>query len=84
MTYGERNGSTRAWRRQRMRVILAAEGRCQIQIEGICLGIATQAHHTRPWAPAVPDEWLLAACWPCNRALGQPEDDPAPTPLTTW
>lgn len=77
-------GSTRAWRKKRARVLERDNHRCQLQYAGYCTGRATTAHHTIPWNgnPAdIPDQYLVAACFPCNHHAGQPTNpDPEPKP----
>lgn len=77
-------GSTRAWRRKRARILERDAHKCQLQYAGYCTGRATTAHHTIPWTgnPAdLADQYLLAACQPCNHHAGQPTNqDPEPKP----
>lgn len=94
MSYGWRNGSTRAWRKVRAAVLLRDQGRCMLALPGEwpvwggvarCLGQATCVHHTRGRGVTGDDPaFLVAACKPCNLKVGQPRVDPAPRPLTQW
>lgn len=83
-------GSSRRWRAKRKRVLErdspdnhASTARCQLQYPDRCLGRATTVHHTIPWTgdPAdTPDQYLLAACQPCNHHAGEPTPQPDPEP----
>jgi 5-methylcytosine-specific restriction protein A len=82
-------GSTKAWRNVRAAVLIRDRHQCQLQLPGVCIGVATHAHHTQPRA-VVGDNpvHLLAACAPCNTSYGDPAQpkygDPRPRPRTTW
>lgn len=80
------NGSTRAYRRARRRVLERDGWLCRLRGPG-CRGRADTAHHTRDrlvWGddPA----WMVAACAPCNIRAGDPigASDPAPVQRTRW
>jgi 5-methylcytosine-specific restriction endonuclease McrA len=89
-------GSTTQWRRVRALVLDRDGWRCQIKLPGEwvtrhgqarrCLGRATQAHHTRPREVVGDDpRYLVAACAPCNRRVGDPTaGDPAHRSMTQW
>ena len=90
MSHAWRKGSTRAHRRARA-VVLAANavsnrGQCTLRIEGVCTGLATEAHHTLGKAVTGDDpRHMVAACGECNRKVGDPaKHDPAPQPRTRW
>lgn len=75
-------GSTTAWRKIRAQVLDRDAHRCQLRLAGICTHTATHVHHTRPRELAGDDPaHLVAACAPCNQAVGDPtRHDPAPRP----
>ena len=88
MSANWKGGSTTAWRKTRL-VVLTRDGyRCQIQKPAICLGVADQAHHTKGRSVTGDDPaYLVAACGPCNRAVGDPTrvpDPPHVRPRTRW
>lgn len=90
------SGSTAQWRRTRAFVLDRDGHRCQVKIPGEwvtrygqtrrCLGVATQAHHTRPREIVGDDpRYLVAACAPCNRKAGDPAaGDPEHRSMTQW
>lgn len=75
-------GSTRAWRRFRVRILDRDGWTCQLQYADMCLGRANQVHHTQPWEGRPEDAdpaTCIAACFPCNHHAGEPTDpDPEP------
>lgn len=83
-------GSSRAWRRIRALVLAwnaaTNEGRCTLQLPGVCTGDADQVHHRYGRALTGDDpRYLDPACGPCNRKVGDPlANDPQPRPLTNW
>ena len=82
-------GSTRAWRRTRAAVLARDQGVCRLRIEGVCTGRAEHVHHTLGRAVTGDDpRYLVAACAPCNLAIGDPTRahiaDPKPSPSTRW
>lgn len=83
-------GSTRRWRKLRAGVLGANQrdnqGRCTLQIVGVCEGQANQVHHTLGRGTTGDDPHHLAAvCGKCNRHVGQPErDNPQPRPVSSW
>ena len=86
MSRGWEGGSTRAWRNQRAAVLAANQehndGRCTLQIPGVCTGLATTGHHVH--GKGVSDE-VVAACEACNLKVGDPRPhDPEPQPRTKW
>ena len=90
-------GSTRAWRRLRT-LVLARDGhQCRAHNDGWCdrstahphqcTGHATHVHHTHGRTTTGDDPaYLVAACAPCNLAIGNPTKtaDPLPAPRTRW
>jgi hypothetical protein len=73
-------GSTYKWRRLRFRVLQANaqenQGRCTVQIEGVCTGQADQVHHTLGRAVSGDDpRYLIAVCGACNRHIGEPKNN---------
>lgn len=77
-------GSTRAHRRARAHVLARDGNRCQLRLDG-CKTVADCAHHTLGKAVTGDDpDHMIAACTPCNLAVGDPRAaDPAPRP-GTW
>lgn len=65
-------GSTSAWRRVRRQVLVRDDYLCQIKIRGTCTGDDPT--------------YLVAACAPCNLAIGDPTQQPDPQPrrMTQW
>lgn len=49
-------------------------GKCQIQIEGVCTGVATSVHHLLGMEVVSPldTRYWQAACQPCNSKVGDP------------
>lgn len=78
-----RNGSTRAHRSRRERVLERDGWRCQLQLPG-CLQTATHADHVIPLALGGADaEWnLQAACSRCNLSKGARPPGSLMTPRT--
>jgi len=80
-------GSTRAWRRLRIRILYRDGYACRLRIPGVCTGLATHVHHTLGREVTGDDPaHLVAACAPCNLATGDPSKtpDPPPRPRTRW
>lgn len=47
--------------------------KCQVRLEGVCTGEATEVDHVRAialWGVTFDPTHLRATCGPCNRALG--------------
>lgn len=85
MSKGWGGGSTWAWRRKRERVLKRDNYRCQLKIEGVCIGKATHVHHVKGKAMGDDERWLVAACAPCNLHVGDPtKHDPEPRQWTGW
>jgi hypothetical protein len=87
MSEGWAGGSTRAWRRVRAFVLARDGHRCRIRLEGVCVGVATHAHHTRGKAYGDDPRFIVAACAPCNLKKGDPtrvKGDPPCNPVTVW
>jgi hypothetical protein len=67
-------------------MVLDRDGwRCQVGLSG-CLGRASQVHHVYGRSVTGDDPaYLVAACGPCNRRLGDVRaQDPDPVPRTVW
>lgn len=66
--------TTRAWRALRLRIIARDGGVCQVQVPGVCIGVASQADHIVPVAVdadrVMDPANLRASCGPCNAWLG--------------
>jgi 5-methylcytosine-specific restriction endonuclease McrA len=86
---GSRNwkaGSTPAWKRLRMTVLLRDSYVCQLQLPG-CTGRATSAHHVLGRGVTGDDvAHIVAACRNCNQAVGDPSraDPPHSGRGTRW
>jgi 5-methylcytosine-specific restriction endonuclease McrA len=91
------NGSTRAWRVTRALVLARDRYQCRLRIPGVCIGEAPlrgrmghpagHVHHTHGRATTGDDPaHMVAACRPCNLAVGDPtrKPDPDPRPVTRW
>jgi hypothetical protein len=78
-------GSTRYWREVVRPLVLARDGYvCRIAIPGVCTTAATCVHHTLGKARTGDDpDYCVAACQPCNLAVGDPTDVPDPEPRVT-
>jgi 5-methylcytosine-specific restriction endonuclease McrA len=77
-------GSTRRWRKTRLRVLRRDQWTCQLRIPGRCLTAADCVHHTLGKTHGDDPTHLVAACTPCNRHVGDPakQVDPKPLPWT--
>ena len=87
--------STTAWRAARLACLRAARWRCQIRIEGICIGAATQVDHVDGLDNDRGHQHLRAACAPCHKHVtalqgnaaktgNRTPTDPAPLERTAW
>lgn len=79
-------GSTRAWRKLRLEVLLRDGYQCKLRVPGVCTGRADSVHHTLGKGVSDDPAHLVAACTACNVHIGQPSKatDPKPRPLTRW
>lgn len=85
-------GSTRRWRALRAQVLdlnrRTNRGRCNLQIVGVCTGLADTVHHTKGRAVTGDDpRFLEAVCAACNLKVGEPgtrEPAPKPTRVSKW
>ena len=87
MSKAWQGGSTRRWRTVRADVLQRDGWRCQLRLAKVCTGTATCVHHTRGKARTGDDPaYLVAACKPCNLAVGDPtrQADPPSRPVTAW
>lgn len=87
MSRGWSGGSTRAWRRIRRQILLRDAYECQIRRAKTCTQVADCVHHVVGRAISGDDpDYLVAACTPCNLALGEPSQnsDPEPRRMTQW
>jgi len=81
---GWTGGSTRQWRRTRLRVLARDGYTCRLRLEG-CEGKATHVHHVLGKAHGDDPAGLVAACARCNLAVGDPtKHDPEVRPVTQW
>lgn len=85
MSASWRGGSTRAWRHTRALVLARDNHACRLLLPGCTRG-ATHVHHLDGKAGGDDPARLVAACPPCNWAVGDPAKtaDPAPRPATRW
>lgn len=81
----------RAYQRLRARLLeenrQTNQGRCTLQIEGVCTGQATQIHHSLGVGVTGHDpRYMQPACKECNLHVGDPlsQPNPPPRPLTNW
>lgn len=94
MSAGWSGGSTRAWRRVRVRVLERDRNLCQLNLPGTCVrtSVPMHVHHVHGkdsgclGCRADQPDHLQAACAPCNLALGDPSKagDPPVVPVTPW
>lgn len=82
---------TAAWKRARTACLRNANWRCEIRIDGVCIGAATQADHIYGLANDRDHKHLRAACTPCHRHVTARQGgrnggngDPEPSPRTAW
>jgi hypothetical protein len=81
------------WRKVRAEVLKRDGGMCQVQIRGVCRGVADQVDHIIPAAvtgPVFDPALLRACCRPCNNVLawqrrkgGQPSSSSTPASPST-
>lgn len=79
-------GSTTAWRKTRLTVLNRDRWRCQLNRPG-CKTIADCVHHLDGKAMGDDPDRLVAACTPCNLAIGDPargKRNPEHVPRTAW
>ena len=85
--------NTGEYRRKRDACLRNAQWRCQIRIEGVCIGAASQADHELGIANDAQHNSLRAACEPChkhvtarqgNKSRGNSGGDPQCQPRTQW
>jgi len=80
----------RAWRRIRRRVLdenqRTNDGRCTLELPGVCAGQADTVHHTLGRAVTGDDpRYLVAVCKACNLKVGEPRrSSPPHRPVTSW
>lgn len=83
-------GSTTRWRKIRAGVLARNradnQGRCTLQIVGVCTGEADQVHHTLGKQVTGDNvAYLAAICRACNLHIGEPSrHNPTPRPISTW
>lgn len=83
---------TAEYRRARLACLRAARWRCEVRIEGVCIGSATQADHEAGLATDPGHKTLRAACLPCHKHVTARQGggfrrapaDPPPQPRTQW
>jgi hypothetical protein len=82
-----------AWRRARLACLRRTRWRCEIRLEGICIGAASEVDHIDGIANDPHHRRIRAACEPCHkhvtarqgvRARGGRGADPQPRPRTNW
>ena len=84
------------WRRRRLECLRRANWRCEIRIEGVCIGAASQADHIDGADNDPQHRNLRAACDPCHKKVTAQQGqgfraqgarvakDPDPRPRTNW
>ena len=79
-------GSTRTWRKLREQVLARDGYTCRIKVPGVCRTHADQVHHVLGKRRGDDPDYCVAACAPCNRAVGDPTETPDPEPRvsTQW
>ena len=82
-----------AWKKARLACLRRARWRCEIRIEGVCTGAASEVDHIDGIANDPHHRNLRAACTPCHRHVtarqhggpqGKRDGDPEPRPRTSW
>lgn len=90
--------NTAEWRRARLACLKRANWKCEIRIQGVCIGAATQVDHVEGLDRDRQHRNLRAACAPCHaKVTAQQGNDarrgsggkrkprnPDPTPRTAW
>lgn len=85
--------NTAEYRRARLACLKRARWQCEIRIEGICIGAASEADHEDQLANDPHHRTLRAGCKPCHRhvtalqgnaAKSGHTADPAPQPREDW
>lgn len=85
--------NTAAYRRARLECLRRARWKCEIRIEGVCTGAASQADHAAGIANDPLHKTLRAACEPCHKKVTNEQSnasraakvtDPKPQPRTAW
>ncbi len=78
---------TPEWKTARTRCLRSANWRCELRIEGVCIGTATEADHIDGLANDPHHQRLQAACKPCHHhktaregAAARVSSDPDPIP----
>lgn len=81
------------WRRKRLECLKRANWRCEIRLEGVCIGAATQVDHIEQADNDPSHKRLRAACEPCHAKTtaqqgggyrSKQNGDPEPRPRTSW
>jgi 5-methylcytosine-specific restriction endonuclease McrA len=81
------------WRRVRDAHLRKAGWRCEIRIEGVCIGAASEVDHIDQVENDPNHQNLRAACVPCHKHVtaqqgggyrNKPPGDPPPRPRTAW
>jgi len=82
-----------AWRRARDAHLRKVNWRCEIRLEGVCTGGATEVDHIEQAENDPGHKRLRAACGPCHKRItaqqgggyrNKPPRDPPPRPGTAW
>ena len=84
-----------AWRKARLACLRRANWRCEIRLQGVCTGAATEVDHIHGAENDPNHRFLRAACKPCHakttaqqgggyRNQDRASPDPDPRPRTNW
>lgn len=85
--------NTAEYKRARLACLKRARWRCEIRIQGVCIGAASEADHEDQLDNDPQHHKLRAACKPCHArvtalqgraAQGSKKQDPAPQPREQW
>ena len=77
-------GSSRAWRKLRLRILARDKYQCQLR-QACCTGHATHVHHLQGKQAGDDPTQLVAACQACNYYVGDPSRyNPPARPATRW